>query len=284
MQDTGKITLYDGREINHGDCVDLPMDMIVPNTYNPNEMDDASFSLLEDNVERIGFVDPIVVVPGEDGNFLIVDGAHRFEQRKISGEKEIPCIVVSPEIFDEKTLMLQTVRLNKIRGALNPTKFNALVDQLVNKHEVPFDDLMDELGFADESEFETLIDQGRQQIPKEARKEYDKAVKRISSVENLAKLIERLWLKYGNTVPANFMILEFNNKRHLWVTLHSASMSLFTDLFRECMSRGYTIDSFMEAALLTGDLDTFIELHGDKLRRIEEEDGALQDLDDLLEP
>ena len=284
MQDTGKITLYDGREINHGDCVDLPMDMIVPNTYNPNEMDDASFSLLEDNVERIGFVDPIVVVPGEDGNFLIVDGAHRFEQRKISGEKEIPCIVVSPEIFDEKTLMLQTVRLNKIRGALNPTKFNALVDQLVNKHEVPFDDLMDELGFADESEFETLIDQGRQQIPKEARKEYDKAVKRISSVENLAKLIERLWLKYANTTPANFMILEFGGKRHLWLMMRAEFLAIATDLFRECMSRGYTVDSLLETVLLDSSLDDIIENHSETLRRIEEEEDAQQDLDDLLEP
>ena len=214
MQDTSKIILYDGREINHGDCVDLPMDRVEPNMFNPNEMDDLSFALLENNVETIGFVDPIVVVPMKDGKFQICDGEHRWEQRRISGEKEIPCIVVSPEIFDEKMLMLQTVRLNKIRGSLNSEKFNALIDQLVNKHDIPFEDLAEELGFADEDEFEALVKQGRAQLPKEARKEYDKAVKNVQgSVSQLAKIIEKLWLKYSCFAPQTLVSTEYGMKR-----------------------------------------------------------------------
>lgn len=285
MQEISKIILYDGREISHGDCIDLPMDRIEPNMFNPNEMDDLSFALLENNVETIGFVDPIVVVPTEDGKFQICDGEHRWEQRRISGEKEIPCIVVSPEIFDEKMLMLQTVRLNKIRGSLNSEKFNALIDQLVNKHEIPFEDLAEELGFADEDEFEALVAQGRAQLPKEARKEYDKAVKNIGgSIDKLSKIIERLWLKYSDTLPANFMILEFNNKRHLWISMKSDTMAILTDLFRNCMAKGYTIDSLIEAALFNFDLDTFVENGGEGLRFIVEEEGAPETLDDILEP
>ena len=281
MQDTSKIILYDGREINHGDCVDLPMDRVEANMFNPNEMDDLSFALLENNVETIGFVDPIVVVPTGDGKFIIADGEHRWEQRRISGEKEIPCIVVSPEIFDEKMLMLQTVRLNKIRGSLNSEKFNALIDQLVNKHEIPFEDLAEELGFADESEFEALVAQGRAQLPKEARKEYDKAVKNISNdINSLAKIIEKLWLKYSSTVPANFFILDYGNMRHLWVTMDKEYLALTTDKFRDIFASGYKVSSVLQHMLTELDVSSFIEEHASVLEKI---DDGEQDLDSLLD-
>ena len=281
MKQPSKITLLDGSEVKHGDCVDLPMDHIIPNMFNPNEMDDVSFALLEDNVSRVGFVDPIVVVPSEDGNFLIVDGEHRWEQRRISGEKEIPCIVVSPEIFDEKTLMLQTVRLNKIRGSLNSAKFNSLIDQLVNKHGVPFEDLIDELGFANEDEFDSLVNQGRQQLPREARKEYDKAVKRVNSIDGLAKLIERLWLKYSDTVPANFFIIDYGNMRHLWVQMSSEHLALTTDKFRDIFSLGYKVSSVLQIMLAELDIPAFVEQYEERLEKV---DSTEQDLDSLLEP
>jgi ParB-like chromosome segregation protein Spo0J len=286
MQDTNKILLHDGREIEHGDLINIPIDQISPNLWNPNSMSDLEFNMLEENIESVGFVAPIVVVPLEDGTFQIADGYHRFEARRISGEKEIPCVVVSPEIFDEKTIMLQTVKLNKIRGSLNAEKFNALIDQLVNKHDIPFEDLAEELGFADEDEFDALVKQGRAQLPKEARKEYDKAVKKIGgSIEKLSKIIERLWLKYSDTLPANFMILEFNNKRHLWVSMRTEAMAILTDLFRNCMTSGYTVDSMIETALINFNLENYVETSaGEGLRRIEDEEGAQETLDDLLEP
>jgi len=281
MQETSKIILYDGREINHGDCINIPMDRVEPNMFNPNEMDDASFTLLENNVESIGFVDPIVVVPTEDGKFLICDGEHRWEQRRISGEKEIPCIVVSPEIFDEKMLMLQTVRLNKIRGSLNSEKFNALIDQLVNKHDIPFEDLAEELGFADEDEFDALVKQGRAQLPKEARKEYDKAVKNVQgSVSQLAKIIEKLWLKYSNTVPANFFILDYGSQRHLWVTMDKEYLALTTDKFRDIFASGYKVSSVLQHMLADLDVVSYIEEHVTTLEKI---DDGEQDLDSLLD-
>jgi len=281
MKEIKKILLYDGREINHGDYISIPMDRVEVNMYNPNEMDDLSFALLENNVETIGFVDPIVVVPTEDGRFIICDGEHRFEQRRISGETEIPCIIVSPEIFDEKMLMLQTVRLNKIRGSLNSEKFNALIDQLVNKHDIPFEDLAEELGFADEDEFDALVKQGRAQLPKEARKEYDKAVKNVQgSVSQLAKIIEKLWLKYSNTVPANFFILDYGSQRHLWVTMDKEYLALTTDKFRDIFASGYKVSSVLQHMLADLDVISYIEEHITTLEKI---DDGEQDLDSLLD-
>jgi hypothetical protein len=217
----------------------------------------------------------------DDGSYTVCDGFHRFEARRISGEKEIPCIIVSPEIFDEKMLMLQTVRLNKIRGSLNAEKFNALIDQLVNKHEIPFEDLAEELGFADEDEFDALVKQGRAQLPKEARKEYDKAVKNVQgSVSQLAKIIEKLWLKYSSTVPANFFILDYGSQRHLWVTMDKEYLALTTDKFRDIFASGYKVSSVLQHMLADLDVTSYIEEHITTLEKI---DDGEQDLDSLLD-
>ena len=281
MQEVDKIILADGREVNHGDLISISIDQINPNMWNPNSMSDLEFNMLGENIESIGFVSPIVVVPVEDGTFLVVDGYHRMENMRISGEKEIPCVVVSPEIFDEKTIMLQTVKLNKIRGSLNSEKFNALIDQLVNKHEIPFEDLAEELGFADEDEFEALVKQGRAQLPKEARKEYDKAVKNVQgSVSQLAKIIEKLWLKYSNTVPANFFILDYGSMRHLWITMDKEYLALTTDKFRDIFASGYKVSSVLQQMLAELDVTSFIEDHISALEKI---DDGEQDLDSLLD-
>lgn len=278
MQPTNKIILYDGREVSHGDTVKLPMDRIAPNMYNPNEMSEEAFAFLEDNVEQIGFVDPIVVTPDADGNFVIVDGQHRWEQQRTTGAKEIPCVIVSNEIFDEKTVMMQTVKLNNIRGTLNPDKFNALIDKLVNTHGVNFDDLVDDLAFEDEDYFQQLIKAGREEIPKEARKEYDKAVKKVNSIDGLAKLIERLWLKYSSTLPANFFIIDYGDLRHLWIQMNPEHMATVTDLCRSIFEEGYKVSSVLQILFDEFNLADFIEKHAEKLEKISEGEETLEDL------
>jgi hypothetical protein len=281
MQKTGKILLHDGGEVEHGALVNLPVDLIVPNLWNPNELDDISFNMLSDNIDSVGFISPIIVVPMDDGSYTVCDGYHRLEALKIAGDVEVPCIIVSPEIFDEKMLMLQTVRLNKIRGSLNSEKFNALIDQLVNKHEIPFEDLAEELGFADEDEFDSLVKQGRAQLPKEARKEYDKAVKNVQgSVSQLAKIIEKLWLKYSSTVPANFFILDYGSQRHLWITMDKEYLALTTDKFRDIFASGYKVSSVLQHMLADLDVTSYIEDHITTLEKI---DDGEQDLDSLLD-
>lgn len=280
METPNKIILFDGREVSHGDTIKLPIDLIVPNMYNPNEMSEEAFSFLEENVEQVGFVDPIVVTPDSDGNFVIIDGQHRWEQQRMSGVKDIPCVIVSNEIFDEKTLMLQTVRLNNIRGTLNPDKFNSLIDKLVNKHGMNFDTLVDDLAFEDVDYFNQLVKAGREEIPKEARKEYDKAVKKVNSIDGLAKLIERLWLKYSDSIPANFMIIDYGNMRHLWVQMDQSHMAACTDLFRSIFEEGYKVSSVLKTLLDELNLPEFLEAHKDTLEKISEGEETLEDLID----
>lgn len=272
-------------ELKHGDFTYIPIDRITPNAYNPNIMDETDFAMLEDNISKVGFLDPILVVPiFEDAGEIhweIVDGEHRYQMLRVENEIEAPCIVVDPDIFDEKTRKLQTVRMNKIRGSFDIGKFNALVNNLVKEHNIPFDDISNELGFVDEDEFQQLVGELRKSVPKGARKEYDKAVKSADSIQDVYRIVEKLWKRYGDTLPSNFMILDFGRKRHLWVTLKSRALYEISDIFREVMAAGYTIDSYLVTLLKEIDPMNFIDDFKHKMTKIPE--GDTTKLDDLVE-
>jgi hypothetical protein len=235
-------------------------------------------ALLQDNIKKYGFLAPIIVVPIEkdDGDFYyeIVDGEHRFNEARSLGMETIKAIVVDPKIFDEKTRMFQNVKLNKLRGYLDVKAFNNLVTDLMNTYGVSFDDLIPELGFSDEDEFHQLVSDTRQMIPKEARKEYDRAIKQIDSISELHALVERLWRKYGDTMPANWMILDFGGHRHIMISMKSSSIKEIIEKFRECLEEGYTVDSVISTILLGTNIKEFIGNNKDLLLPITEESGT----------
>jgi len=49
---------------------------------------------LVNSIERIGFIVPVIVVPREDGMYMIIDGQHRLLAAKELGIRELPAIVV----------------------------------------------------------------------------------------------------------------------------------------------------------------------------------------------
>ena len=259
-------------ELKHGSYLEIPTKDISVNNWNPQEMTDAEFSMLGENIGQVGFLDPILVVPAaiEDGvqKYTIIDGEHRFESIKDSVDT-VPAIICDPKIFDEKTSKLQTVRLNKIKGAFNIHRFDSLVKDLMKNHDIAFDEMANELGFADESEFQELVDEARRGLPKEARKEFDRKVKSIDDIDALHRMVEKLWMKFGDTLPASWMVLDFGSKRHIWVQLQKPShVKTFVEKFRECLAEGHTVDSMLYCLLNSIDIAQFIRENKDVITKI----------------
>lgn len=249
------------------------------------EMTDESFEMLEKNITKVGFLDPILVVPvGKEGKtikWMVIDGEHRYEAQK-GNVATIPAIVCDPELFDEVTSKIETVRMNKIKGGFNISKFNSLVNDLVKNHEIPFDSIAEELGFVDEDEFQQLIDESRKMLPKQAIKEFDRSVRKIESIDQLHKLVERLWMKFGDTLGANFMILDYGGKRNIWVQIKKSSyVKTFVEKFREALAEGYTVDSLLFCLLNSVDIQQFVIDNRDTLVKIPT--GAEDTVDILLE-
>lgn len=258
----------------HGEPVRLPIDAIEPNPWNPNEMSSDDFNMLSENVNEVDFLDPILVVPlpikkGGTQRYRIVDGEHRWEQQRLMEKKDILCIIGDPKIFDEKQQMRQTVRFNKIRGHLNIKKFAALANAMMEEHGVPFEELAHEFGFTDETELEQMLEAARETLPSdEAKKEFDKAKGEIKTIDDLANLLNKLFSKYGDTLPGHFMILDFGGKEHIWVRVPKNEFRKIVHRARSCMTEGVTFDSVVCRMLMTADLPKFIKTHRDFLEDV----------------
>lgn len=262
---------------------ELDVDSIAPNLYNPNVMTDAEFELLEKNIQEVGFLDPILVIPkwGPNGEeyYQIVDGEHRYEAQRMLGFDKIPAVVADPDTFDEKTQKLQTVRMNQIKGKLDTVKFNNLINDLINNHELKFDELAEELGFADTDEFQLLIDDTRRALPNVPgiKKEFNQRVQDVKSQEDLMKLVDRLLKKYGNTLPANFMILDFSRQHNVMVKMNASMLAGVLSKFREILESGYTVDSILYHFLKNLDMSDYVNNYSNSLTKIDE--NAIDDID-----
>ena len=124
------------------------MTALVKNEANPNKMAAREFDLLIDNIERTGLTDPILVRPARlaaavrecqqdrhpegfragarprnELKFKIVGGHHRFDAAAYLGLEEVPVTVIMDDAFDEDQERFQLVRMNMIRGKLDPQAF-----------------------------------------------------------------------------------------------------------------------------------------------------------------
>lgn len=219
----------------------IPVEMIDPNPWNPNEMDDKTFNALVQDISSDGFLQTITVIPyvhpktGEH-RFMIIDGEHRFEAMKLADQPEVACIVSRGTLStDQYAQQVKTVRMNKLRGNLNSQKMRSLVESILEGKEIS--EVADDLLYGDPSELEALIGQARKTLPsEEMKKDLDKAKSEIRTVEDLSNVLNRLFTKYGDTVPYHYMVVEFGGKSHLWVRLGSQAeftkIKLLADMCR----------------------------------------------------
>lgn len=93
----------------------VPVDLILPNEYNPNRQSDREFELLCRSIEEDGFTQPIIVQKA-DAEYQpnhIVDGEHRWRACKALGWETVPVVYVN---FTEAQMKISTLRHNRARG------------------------------------------------------------------------------------------------------------------------------------------------------------------------
>jgi len=116
----------------------IPRERIRPNEWNANAFDPANYPKLVESIREKGIMEPLKVMPDpeHEGDFLLVDGYHRWKAAGDIGLDELPCEVwdISPE--EAKVRGLQ---LNYLRGQPVPVRLANLVHDLNRTYSV--DDL-----------------------------------------------------------------------------------------------------------------------------------------------
>lgn len=98
----------------------LPIHRIKNNQYNPNKMATPERKLLLTSLRKDGMTMPIVVNPGHDGEYILIDGYHRFELIKANPELQqskgyIPAVILNKLTLEER--IASSVRHNLARGS-----------------------------------------------------------------------------------------------------------------------------------------------------------------------
>jgi hypothetical protein len=258
------------------ETVMIPKNKIRPNEWNPNVMTADLFNELTENIESLGAVQDVVVAPlapeeQTDGyEFRIVDGEHRFDGFSVLDLELIPCKIVGISEDDQK---FQTVKLNRLRGKFNQKKFTALVKDLMNRYSL--EEVAQRMAFTDPTELEAMLEHARESLPsEEMQNEFDKARGEIKTVDDLSMVLNRLFTKYGDTLPYNFMILDFGGKEHMWVRMHPHDHRAILHQARECVAHGVTFDSVLARMISVMSVKEFVETHRDFLREPSQETAS----------
>lgn len=215
----------------------VEVDMCVPNPSNPNEMDNDHFNALCDSIRTEGFVEPIQVVPEADsGRFLIVGGEHRWRAMVALDQKMIPAVVLDPDQWDEDRQKWNLVKLNVVRGKLNPLKFTELYQDLAKRHSE--EALQTLMGFTTEDAFQSMYRDVRRSLPPEMQKAIDDAKEEIKTIDDLSLILNGLFREYGETLPSDVMAFSWGGREVLWVLCSNELFKLVKDIETDVVDSG----------------------------------------------
>lgn len=95
---------------------DVPVDMILPNPWNPNFVPVRAEEAIRESIGVYGMVDPITcrLHPDQEGFLQILDGEHRLEAVKELGHQTIPVVILKLE--NEAHAKRFTIIANETRG------------------------------------------------------------------------------------------------------------------------------------------------------------------------
>ena len=111
----------------------LPISRLVVRKFNPNKMSRSEYRLLVQAIQRMGFLQPVLVRPhpSKPERFEVVDGAHRLKAAKEIGLKEVPC-VRRDATSDAEAGVLQ-IGMNKNRGDLDLGAASTAISEFVDE-------------------------------------------------------------------------------------------------------------------------------------------------------
>lgn len=116
------------------EVIAVPVEKIIPNTYNPNAVAPPEMRLLYDSIKEDGYTMPIVCYYSkEQDNYVIVDGFHRY--RIMLDHKDIykrengmlPVTVIDKPFSNR---MASTIRHNRARGSHDVDLMSNIVKEL----------------------------------------------------------------------------------------------------------------------------------------------------------
>ncbi|MCI8494660.1 MAG: ParB-like nuclease domain-containing protein [Bacilli bacterium] len=116
------------------EVISVPIEKIVPNTYNPNAVAPPEMRLLYDSIKEDGYTMPIVCYYSQTQDvYVIVDGFHRYQimlnhtdiYKRENGR--LPVTVIDKPLSNR---MASTIRHNRARGSHDVDLMSNIIKEL----------------------------------------------------------------------------------------------------------------------------------------------------------
>lgn len=117
-------------EVDKKDIVQVKLSNIRPNKNQPRkEFDQDRIKALSNSIKNVGVLQPIVLKPTDDNNYMIIAGERRYRASIMAGKEEIPAVIKDIPVKDIMEIALienlQREDLNAIEEAL---AYKSLID------------------------------------------------------------------------------------------------------------------------------------------------------------
>jgi ParB-like chromosome segregation protein Spo0J len=117
----------------------VPIESVVANDYNPNNVAPPEMELLRLSIAADGFTQPIVTNI-EDDDRIVIDGFHRNRVGKESADvrdtlhERLPVVQIRDSAQDRENRMASTIRHNRARGKHSVVKMTDIVLELKRRN------------------------------------------------------------------------------------------------------------------------------------------------------
>lgn len=227
--------------------IDVTVDKLVEHPENPNRMTDGQFNKLSENMDDIGFAEPIQVAKNKDGTYTIIGGHHRYQAAKLQDVQSLPAVVLDDleegkENWEDKR-RFQLVRMNVIKGKIDPLSFTLMVEKLGDQYSKEV--LSDMFGFADEKAFRQLYKEVRQALPPELQKELDKSKDQIRTIEDLSRILNKIFSEHGTELDYGFMWFSYGGVDHFYVKMDNKLLKTLKGMEKQCKDSGQNINELL---------------------------------------
>ncbi|MET0516528.1 MAG: ParB/RepB/Spo0J family partition protein [Nitrospiraceae bacterium] len=118
-------------EPDRGDIVELRLDSVVPNRYQPRQQfSEGELVELAESLKHNGLLQPILVRRKGDGIFELIAGERRLRAAKLAGFEKIPALIRN--CTDQESMILALVE-NLQRDDLNPMETARAYHRMVSE-------------------------------------------------------------------------------------------------------------------------------------------------------
>lgn len=253
-----------GKDVDFHETRMIPHDMCDPNPWNPNEQDEKTFNRLVQEIQDVGFLEPIHVVPylhEETGvtRYLILGGEHRWRASGVIGMPQVPALLLKHKRFQDIDFQkAMTVRLNALRGNLNKDKMVKLFQDFADRHSS--EEIREMFAFTSKDAWNKLVGDMRKGLkksglPPELMQEFDKNSQTARTVEDLSKIVQHLYEMYSDTVPFGFMVFTWGKKEHVYLAMTKATKQGLDKLLARAKKEKRDVNEFLAPILAEAGTD-----------------------------